>query len=157
MSVSDAGYPMFIVSVRFPDGRDDRTFLLNNEAADLGGVPPGDYEGSLAELRYTSAVEPSLIDIQVDGRSALDIDRPVSTSPDDLSVTGVLSGAEEVTQSDLPDQITVTPATGGPVTFDYFIPPELVELNGKTVTAIYAEETVDRITWMRGGNGHPPR
>ncbi|MBL8548626.1 MAG: hypothetical protein JNJ73_01475 [Hyphomonadaceae bacterium] len=142
-SVEDGGYPQFTVHV-LQNGV-DLPLYLNAEAADLGGATPASFQGATAEITYRTTPANNLADLRVNGHSLLNGD----AEPTGPSVTGVLSGASEVTAGDLPGLIVVTDRAGQRTEFEYYVTPEIVAANGKQVTAFYTADTVNRITAMR--------
>lgn len=147
-SVTDAGYPMFVVKVSIAGQPAPLELLLNAEEADLGGTAPDAFSGKTATLAYTTVPETSLTDIRLDGASLLGGEAP-AVDPSWSVVTGVLSGADDVTSSDLPGQIEITDAAGAKVRFEYFVDRELVAANGKQVTGYYVTGTTTRVTSMK--------
>jgi hypothetical protein len=73
----------------------------------------------------------------------------IPPSAEDVTVTGVLSGADATTSSDLPDIISVTDTSGAAQQFEIFITPELVAVNGQTVSVMYRPGQRYEITLMR--------
>jgi len=150
-AIEDAGYPMFTVTAAVPGKPAPLQLLLNAEGADLRGVEPASFKGTVVTLTYTSAWEPSLIDIRADGHSLLGPDAPKADDPAWTVLTGALSGATAPTAGDLPDTIEVTDAAGKKTAFQFFITPEIVAANGKQVTAYYRTDSVNRVTGIRRG------
>lgn len=147
-AIADAGYPMFTVTATIVAQTTPIELLLNAEAVDLGGHELNSYSGKPVTLGYTSRPETSLTDIRQGGRSLLGADAP-KLDPAWTFITGVLSGADELTASDLPDEIAITSADGTKVTFEYFVVPELKAANGKEVTGYYTTDMVNRVTMIK--------
>lgn len=147
-TITDAGYPMFAVTATVAAQTTPIELLLNAEAADLGGHELASYSGKPVTLGYTSLPETSLADIHRAGRSLFGADAP-RLDPSWKIVTGVLSGAEDVTAGDLPSQITIANADGTKIAFEYFVGPELKAANGKEVTGYYTTDVVNRVTMIR--------
>ncbi|MBB4302042.1 hypothetical protein GGD81_001066 [Rhodobium orientis] len=144
VAVEDAGYPMFAVTVAFP-AKDEETLLLNAEEAAIDpGVLAG-LEGRTAEIAVLRDERNSLYDLHYQGKSVFDPDAE-KPGPERQSITGTLKGADEPTGGDLPDEITVTDGKGNSETFEYFIQPEMVAVNGREVTAYFETRTVAEIT-----------
>ena len=142
-SIEDGGYPQFTVHVQ-QDAR-DLALYLDAEDADLGGQPPQSFSGKTAAIYFKRTPENNLAEIRLAGQSLINgTDEPAGPS-----VTGVLSGAEAVTNGDLPDQIAVTDAAGNRTVFEYYVTPEIVAANGREVTAFYTPSEVSRVTLMR--------
>lgn len=132
----DAVYPLFVVTLEFPERQFQQDFTMDVEAL---AVDIGKLDGLIGQyisISYVSFLEPNLIDIALDGTMLLGT--PVEDiDPEWLTVTGVLSGAAETTYSDLPDEMEVTAADGEQTIFPYYIPEELLPANGRAVTAYY--------------------
>lgn len=147
INVEDSGYPLFTVTIAL-DGDAGEIDLLANDA-DLkiaGGM--GSLQGKAVAAQYRNIKEADLIDMRVDGVSVLGEDSP-GRGAKGMTVTGVLSGADSDTTSDLPDTITVTPPDGAPVQFKYYILPEMVAANGKTVEVLYDVREIREIAFIK--------
>ncbi len=147
-SIEDSGYPMFVVTVDFPDRQMKSTFNLNIEEIAMDMAALTALEGKYATIYYLSEMENDLNDLQVSGTSVLGEWAP-EINPDWLHITGFLSGAEAETTGDLPGVITITDDTGNQIHFKYFITPEMVEANGTVVTAFYSYRNMETITYLR--------
>ena len=99
ISITDAGYPMFVVNASVAGQSAPIELLLNAEAADLNGATPDAFAGKAVTLAYTNQPETSLTDIRMDGQSLLGGEAP-ALDPAWRTITGVLSGADDVTASD---------------------------------------------------------
>lgn len=144
LSAEDAPYPMFVLDVEFPEKGTREAFMLN--MAD-GAIDPAALDGMVGgyvTIWYDSLLEPSAHDIAIDGRSIFG-GGLVTPAEGDSVVTGALSGAAEVSAGDLPDEFVISPPDGAPVRFPYFIPAELVAVNGRTVTVHYSLRTVNDV------------
>ena len=148
VAVEDAGYPMFTVTVEFPGKADEEMLLLDAEATAIDPVVLDGLEGRTAEITFLREDRNSLYDLHYQGKSVFDAQAEMP-GPEWRSITGTLEGASEPTDGDLPDEITITDAKGNSETFDYFIQPEMVAVNGKEVTAYYETQTVDEITSLK--------
>lgn len=146
-SITDAGYPMFVVSAQFPDRATPVEIRLNNEDVDLGGVAYASYVGKDVSLTYVVKAENYLFDLR-DGDLSL-VPRAPGRASHWKEVTGVLSGAEQATVSDLPGTIAITDASGAKVEFEYFVSPQIAAANGKQVTAWYAPGAAQYVKSMR--------
>lgn len=143
-SVEDGPYPMYSLMIEFPERGFSQSFSLNAADVDVDQQELAQSAGHYADIEYTSALAPNLFAMTLAGQSVLDA--PAARLPaKTYRITGRLSGAGEVTGSDLPGTITVTAEDGAKVDFAYFVPPEMVAANGQTVTAIY---TLDTDNWI---------
>lgn len=146
--IEDSGYPMFLVTVEFPERLMQIDFNLNAESI---GLDPGELaklKGKYVVLYYLSETEQNIFDIHFKGKSLLGEYAP-ETDPSWETITGILKGATTETAGDLPDEIFVTDSNGVKFTFKYFITPEMVAVNGKRVTVWYSSYGVQTITYLR--------
>ena len=102
-----------------------------------------------ATIYYTANIENFLYDLQYKGESVFGEYAPEKTDPSWKKITGILSGAAEVTAGDLPDTVTVTDTNGNAMEFGLFIDAETVKANGKEVTAFYEVRGVNTITHIQ--------
>lgn len=146
-SITDAGYPMYVVAAQLPDRATPVELLLNAADADLAGSTHEAFIGKDVTLAYEVVAENDLFDLR-EGDLSLVPDAPARAA-DWKEVTGALSGAETATGGDLPDLIAVTPANGAKVEFLYFITPQIAAANGKEVTAWYAPGATQYVRSLR--------
>ncbi|MCW2309560.1 hypothetical protein [Rhodobium gokarnense] len=151
VAVEDAGYPMFALTVAFAGKEEEEVLLLNAEEAAIDPVVLDGLEGRTADITFLSEERNSLYDLHYQGKSVFDPEAD-APGPEWQSITGTLKGADAPTEGDLPDEITVTDANGNSETFDYFILPEMVAVNGREVTAYFETQTVDEITALKPVN-----
>uniref|UniRef100_UPI004049C99D hypothetical protein n=1 Tax=Fulvivirga sp. TaxID=1931237 RepID=UPI004049C99D len=148
IEVEDGGYPFYSVTVEFPEREMSASFTANQEKL---GLAPG-YLESLKDkyvtFYYTSALDNDLYEMVLDGKSVLGEDA-IEISEDLKSVTGILSGADEVTGGDLPTEITINCENGERVNFELFVNPEMVPANGKSVTVYYGMRSRNEITFIK--------
>ncbi len=147
--VEDGAYPMFFVHVIAPGQSSELPLDLNAEVADLGGKSPGDFDGKNATVTYVVESKPNLVDLRVADKTILGDAAPTVPLDGKSAVTGVLSGAGEISGGDLPGEITVTDAGGKATTFAYYVTPSMRPANGRQVTAYYTDDTRNRVTAMR--------
>ncbi|MBT8220636.1 MAG: hypothetical protein KJP00_12475 [Bacteroidia bacterium] len=134
--IEDGVYPMFVITVEFPERELRQDFDLNIESMALDHVSLINLQGQYATIHYQSELENMLLDIHDDATSILGEYAP-KFDPEWKSITGTLQGATSETVSDLPDEITILDASGETMKFEYYITPEMVALNGQKVTAYY--------------------
>ncbi|MDZ4776680.1 MAG: hypothetical protein SGJ23_07840 [Alphaproteobacteria bacterium] len=147
ISITDAGYPMFVLAAQLPDRPTPVEILLNAEAADLGDVERDQFVGKDVTLTYEVVAENDLFDLR-DGDLSLLQDAP-ARAPHWKEIVGVLTGAEHSTGGDLPDTIAVTDAPGTKVEFEYYVTPQISAANGKQVTAWYSASTGQYVKTLR--------
>lgn len=132
-AVEDGAYPMFSVTVEFPKANLTQSFSLNVESASVDPSALYKVIGQYIPFDYTSKLLPNLVEIELNGKHLLGTEADASLK----KVTGVLSGAESITASDLPGQVTVSDHAGNQVHFPYYVSPEILIANGKEVTVYY--------------------
>jgi hypothetical protein len=142
--VEDSTYPFFEVTFNFVERNMKQTFNLNIEAISLIDSELYKLKGKYATIYYTSELEDDLVDLQLEGTSLFGEYAP---DMDDRwkKVTGIMSGAESLS-GDLPGKITVTDSEGKKIEFALYIDDETLKANGKTVTAFYTTEGVNKVT-----------
>lgn len=140
-AVEDGAYPMYSVTMEFPKAHFTQTFSLNVETPSVDTSALEKAVGQYVTFNYTSALENDLLEMELNGKPILDGWKEASLK----KVTGILSGADKVTESDLPGLVTVTDQAGTQFHFDYYVPPEMLAANGKEVTAYYAINPKNKI------------
>lgn len=145
--LEDAGYPIFIVTMEFPERQTTADFLLNVEASSLEYDEWLKLQGSYATIYYTSEDEVNVLDIEAEGKTLLG-----EYAPDDheglTAFTGILHGADEPTPGDLPGLFSVTNAKDEEVEFEYYATEAEVLWNEKEVTIYYTMQGRERITYV---------
>jgi hypothetical protein len=146
--VEDGGYPQFTVTIQ-PEAGESLALYLNAESgADLNNQEPGSFSGQTVIAYYTTADDPLLIALQsTSGAPIVAPDGPALAN-DDPTITGVLSGADAVTNSDLPDVVTITDGQGAVHNFEYYITEAMVAANGQQVTARYRSRVRHEVTLL---------
>lgn len=140
-AVEDGAYPMYSVTMEFPKAHLTQTFSLNVESPSVDTSALEKAVGQYVTFNYTSTLENDLLKMELNGKPILDGWKDASLK----KVTGILSGADKITESDLPSLVTVTDQAGTQFHFDYYVPPEMLAANGKEVTAYYAISPKNRI------------
>jgi hypothetical protein len=147
--VADNGYPRFSLALQ-PESGDPIGLYLNAESgADLGDQAPSSFEGQNVVAYYITVDDPQLVNVATASGAPVFPEDTIPPSAEDVTVTGVLSGADATTSSDLPDIISVTDTSGAAQQFEIFITPELVAVNGQTVSVMYRPGQRYEITLMR--------
>lgn len=147
-NIEDGQYPMFTITVEFPERQSKADFNLNIEAISQTVEDLFSLKGKYATLYYTDDSENMLMDIHFNkktlyGEYAPELDDSYK------SITGVLSGAEKETPGDLPSTLYITDSSGNKMVFEEFITSEIVAKNGKTVTAYYYTRYKQSITFLK--------
>lgn len=145
--IEDSGYPRFIVTMEFPEREMTAAFNLNIEAIAMDMEQLYALQGKYASIYYISEWENDLRDLQLNGLSVLG-DEVYGDRAEWETVTGKLSGAAEETMSDLPGKISVTDEHGFSTDFEWYVNAEMVEANGKEVTAFYTFSGNSIITYI---------
>ena len=146
ISVEDSGYPMFIVTVEFPERGIEASFNLNIEAVTLGAEELMALQDQYISLYYTSEMEAIVYDIYANDASIWEEDPELINDLD--AFTGVLKGADSPS-GDLPTAFEVTTAAGTTMAFEHFIDDKMMEVNGKEITVYYHMRGHEEITYLR--------
>ncbi len=147
--VEDSGYPLATLHIEFPERKFSEHFTINLE--EVKNVNMGllqKWIGKYVAFTYNSNLTNALVDIQINGKSAINTE-PVEFTKNTIKVVGVLKGASKVTESDLPSTISITTANNQKLLFDYYITPEMVKINGRKVVAYYEEVVSNTITKIK--------
>ncbi|NPD44400.1 MULTISPECIES: hypothetical protein [unclassified Lentimicrobium] len=147
-NIEDGIYPMFIVTIEFPEREFQMDFNLNMEYANIDPKSIDLLIGKYASFYYTSELENRLIDMHFQGKSLMG-DYAPEVSDNWKKVNGVLSGAESPTISDLPGSISITDKSGEVFEFEYYVDEMMVKANGQEVNAFYTLRGVEDITYLR--------
>jgi hypothetical protein len=147
-SIEDGQYPMFVVTVEFPERQTKASFNLNMEAVSQTAADIDSLIGNYASIYYIDSSDNMLMDIHFEGKTlygeyAPEIDASFK------KITGILSGAENETVGDLPTTIYITDANGNKMAFEEFITSKVVAKNGKTVTGYYYMRFNNIITYIK--------
>ncbi|MBC8757583.1 hypothetical protein H2O64_23145 [Kordia sp. YSTF-M3] len=147
-NIEDAQYPMFILTVEFPERQTKVDFNLNVETISQTAAHLVSLQGKYATIYYTDTSENILMDIYFNGNTLYGEDAP-AVNDSYKNITGVLSGAEKETAGDLPSTVYITAANGEKMAFKEFITTEIVAKNEKTVTAYYYMNYNQTITYLK--------
>jgi hypothetical protein len=143
--VEDSGYPFVNLIIEFPERQFKENFLLNlEELENMNPTIINQWVGQYVKFNYTSNVSNALLDIRLDGKSLLGM------SDEDLTegvqkITGVLSGATEVTSGDLPGTIYITDPHERSLEFSFFVTQEMTQAEGMIVEGFFEERAVNKI------------
>jgi hypothetical protein len=129
--VEDGGYPMATLSI-VPTGQPSQvTINFNQEIAPAFKIE--DLNKMLNKnvvASYEEKTEMVAVDIQVGGKTIVGTEG--APMPDWQKMSGTLT-ATEATKGDMPGTFSLKTADGKNMSFEYFITPEMVAQNGKTV------------------------
>lgn len=143
--VEDTGYPIAVLRIEFPERGFEEYFTVNFEELKTTNINKlRSWVGKYIAFSYESDIENALMDIHVKGKTIFGEYAPELT-PEMIKIVGILKGADEETPGDLPGRVSITTKEKEVYEFDYFVTPEMVALNGKTVTAYYEERTANTI------------
>ena len=143
----DGAYPMFVVTIDMVDST-QQVFDLDAEASHIDPAMLHSLEGKRVDLYYTVTNEPRLEAMEYMGSSVTASQVPQKDATW-RTITGVLSGAEAVTESDAPDEITVTSKDNNPVIFKWYVGELMTKANGQEVTAWYEMRSENTITYLQ--------
>lgn len=144
--IEDSGYPFVSLTIEFPERQFEENFVLNlEEVENVDQATINKWVGQYATFNYTSNITNALLDVRMDGVSLLGV------SDEDLpeevqKISGVLSGATEVTAGDLPVLIRITDPHERSLAFEFFVTEELVNAEGRIVEGFFQERTSNTIT-----------
>jgi hypothetical protein len=136
----DGGYPFATLTIEFPERKFEESFTLNlEEVKDIKPENLSKSIGKYLDFSYVSKFENALMDIQNNGKSIFKTDA-IPVTKEMKNITGLLTGANEITGGDLPNKITVS-NDQETLEFEYYVTEEMVKYNGKTITVFYEERT----------------
>ncbi len=145
LTLTDAGYPMYAVTVRVEGYSEPIEMLLNDQGTELNGLQPDALAGQSVALVVITENRDNLMSMTWEGRE-LFASEGFEMPADAMSVTGVLEGAAEPTGGDLPDVLTINLPDGTFTELEAFITPEMAAANGQSVTARYVVRPTRSIT-----------
>ncbi|MDW3194910.1 MAG: hypothetical protein R8G66_21235 [Cytophagales bacterium] len=142
--MQDAGYPLYNVTISFPERGSSSNFSLNAEQAALSHEASA-YLEQYATIYYESEESTEVLDIIFNGQFLLG-----EYAPEDHegleSFTGIIRGATR-TSGDLPSSLKIE-GEEGTLEFEYFVDNETVTANDQQVTVYYYTRYVDVITYL---------
>ena len=143
--VEDSGYPFAAITIEFPERNFSESFTINlEEVKSVTFSERNTHIGKYVKFTYNSETSYALLDVFVDSRSVFGSE--LAPEGEGIkSIEGILHGADEVTPGDLPDEVMITASDGENLSFQFFVTPELVSVNGKKVTGFYDERTLNSI------------
>jgi hypothetical protein len=148
VEVEDGGYPFYSVTVEFPEREMKNSFTLNIENLEIAPDALNNLKDKYVTFYYTSELDNDLYEMMLNDNSVIGEDA-IEISEDLKSVTGILSGANEVTGGDLPTEITIKTKSGEEVIFELYVNPEMVPANGKEVTAYFSTRGRNKIAFIK--------
>lgn len=142
----DAGYPIMVVTIEFPERNFSEQFTVNLEEVEgMDGAALSAAVGKYVVFDYTSVLSNALLDLKYNGKSLIyESDAPEMGS-DIQTIEGILSNAAEETTSDLPDELLITTEEEITERFEFYITSEIVKANGKRVVGYYESRTQNTI------------
>lgn len=144
----DGGYPFATLTIEFPERKIEETFSLNlEEVKNLDQELLSKSISKSLDFSYVSNLENALMDIQNNGKTIFKTD-VIPVTKEMKNISGVLSGAKEVTGGDLPNKVSVTNANQT-LDFEYYVTDEMVKYNGKTITAFYEERSTNNLVEVK--------
>jgi hypothetical protein len=137
IKVEDSGYPFFNLTIEFPERDFSENFVLNIEAVENISINQlNSYIGKYVKFNYTSEIMYDLLDIYHNGTSVFGAE--VAPEGEGVkSIEGILYGADQTTNGDLPGEVSVFADDGENHYFSFFITEEMVAVNEKRITAFY--------------------
>jgi hypothetical protein len=126
IKVEDSGYPFFNLTIEFPERDFSENFVLNIEAVENISINQlNSYIGKYVKFNYTSEILYDLLDIYHNGTSVFGAE--VAPEGEGVkSIEGILYGADQTTNGDLPGEVSVFADDGENHYFSFFITEEMV-------------------------------
>lgn len=145
--LEDAAYPLFTVTVSFPERKMENQFYLDESKAELNPPNSGDFINKYATLYYVIETSSDLMDIQLNGESLLGQYAPEVDS-EWFETEGFIRNATAPTTSDLPGELILELGIDKFMSFGYYLTEEIVAANNKKVKVFYQEREREKITYM---------
>jgi hypothetical protein len=131
IEVEDAGYPIAYISIVANNSDAQESISFNQEIAPVFKIEElSKMLNKIVVVEYEETMRLEALDILSNGKSIIGNTGEVRAEA--VKYTGTLSALAE-TKSDMPDEIELKTANGKTLKFEYFITPEMVAANGKTV------------------------
>jgi len=143
-AVEGGAYPMYTITVEFPERKMIKTFSLNAEELQPRIEQLSSLVGNYAAIKYTSTLEPSLLDLRTKDKVIMGSGK---IDPNWKRISGKLTGAEEITNSDLPGAVQVS-NDSQTIEFQFYVFEEMQAVNGQYVEANYTLRSINRIKSM---------
>ncbi len=148
-NVEDSGYPFFTLTIEFPERGFTEYFSINvEEVKSVNAKTLSAAVGKYVSFEYNSTITNALLDLRLAGNSLLN-EGEVGVSEETKTVTGILSNAAEATTGDTPGELYIVTEEEITYKFPFFITPQIVTANGKTVVGYYEERTSNVITALQ--------
>ncbi len=142
--MEDSPYPMFNISVSFPEREMSASFSLNAEGASLSHNI-GDFLDQYASIYYEIKESNHVADIIFNDQSLLG-EYALEDYEGFERFEGILRGADSES-GDLPGTLTIE-GDNENFEFDYFVDSVLMEVNNQKIMVYYFERVDSEITYM---------
>lgn len=147
LKVEDAGYPIFVLTIEHQKGI-NKLYNINVESVkNVDAAALNSWIGKKVSLNYTTKVENVIMRLKAGNKSIIDQGEYHATEGT-KKITGILR-AKAVTKGDLPDMMYITTSAKITLEFPYFITEDIVKCNGKKVTGLYEENSVNTVQSIR--------
>lgn len=145
LQVEDSGYPFATLTIEFPERNFTEYFTINMESVENASITElNSYIGQYVKFKYSSDFTYALLDLFYEGKSIFGAE--IAPEGESIkAIEGVLYGAEQTTDGDIPGEVSVFADDGENLYFPYFITQEMVNVNEKWVTAFYESRTSNTI------------
>jgi hypothetical protein len=140
-SVEDGVYPMFVITVNFPERPMIQSFDLNAEDFEPRIENLELLQGKYATIKYTSNIKPILLDLKAKGKLIMGAGK---IDPYWKRISGKLTGAKELTNSDLPGAIKISNDSES-IEFPYYVDEDIQAVNEQRVEANYTLRSINMI------------
>jgi hypothetical protein len=147
--VEDSGYPFATLTIEFPERNFKEYFTINMEEVKNASINQlNSYVNRYVKFTYTTEFTYALLDMYHESKSIFGAE--VSPEGESIkSIEGVLYGAEQITDGDIPGEVSVFADDGENLYFQFFVTQEMVNVNEKRVTAFYERRTLNTITSIK--------
>jgi len=147
--VEDSGYPFATLTIEFPERNFKEYYTINMEEVKNASINQlNSYVNRYVKFTYTTEFTYALLDMYHESKSIFGAE--VSPEGESIkSIEGVLYGAEQVTDGDIPGEVSVFADDGENLYFQFFVTQEMVNVNEKRVTAFYERRTMNTITSIK--------
>jgi hypothetical protein len=148
-NVEDSGYPFVTLTIEFPERGFTEYFSLNlEEFQSLDAETLSNAVGKYISFDYNSDIFNVLLELTLDGESLLNAESGYEYNDNTQIIIGILSNAAEVTAGDIPGELYIQTEEEITEKFPFFITPEIVEANGRSVVGYYEQRTINTITYL---------
>lgn len=149
-SVEDGAYPIYSITLEFPEREMWASFTVNVEAVAVDTNALYEHVNETISVDYTSDIDLSIIEMELES-GFLNGTENREDLRDYKSASGLMQDAS-VTMGDLPGTFYLEDAEDNRTYFEDYVTEEMVAGNGRQVTVYYYERFVNNVTAIRLGD-----